>query len=87
LSQFEVDFVVELPGGPVIAIEVKGTSHVPARDLKGLRAFGEDAKRAVRYLVCEEPAARDTEDGIRIRPVGAFLEELWQEGLARLART
>ncbi len=83
-SQFEVDFIVELPGKPLIAIEVKGSARVPERELKGHRAFAEDQPNALRYVVCEEQVARNTADGIRIRPVAEFLEQLWDHGVASL---
>ncbi len=39
VSQQEVDFVIELPSGKVLPIEVKATITPTARDASGLRAF------------------------------------------------
>lgn len=82
LSQLEVDFVLQL-GDRTLAIEVKATHRVSARDLRGLRALRQDIPHLDAYVVCEERHARDTEDGIRIRPTPQFLEQLWQAGFAR----
>jgi len=42
VSQREVDFVVELPSGKVLPIEVRATTAPNARDAAGLRAFLEE---------------------------------------------
>jgi uncharacterized protein len=77
ISQFEVDFILEIAGGPLLAIEVKAAASVSLRDLKGLRAFADDHPKSLRYVVCRERDPRDTDDGIRIRPVERFLDALW----------
>lgn len=77
LSQLEVDFVVVRGGKPLLALEVKATAHVEARDLRGLRAFAQDWPDVPRVVACREPLARRTEDGIAILPVSAFLDQLW----------
>ena len=73
----EVDFVVELPGGATLGIEVKAATSVDARDLRGLRALREDVPSLVPIVVCREPHARHTEDGIHIVPLERFLEGPW----------
>lgn len=83
-SQFEVDFVIAFGSRPPIAIEVKATSNVTARDLKGLRAFADDQPHASRYVICREPHPRDTEDKIRVRPIADFLDKLWVDGFDTL---
>ena len=71
----EVDFVLEDVNA---AIEVKATSRIDSRHLKGLREIKKDfPKVASRILVSLECRSRFTDEGIRIMPVGDFLEELW----------
>jgi hypothetical protein len=62
-----------------VAIEAKGKQHVTDRDLSGLRTFAEDFPASKRIVVCAEPQARITEDGILIWPLLHFAREL-QEG-------
>ena len=71
-SGFEVDFIF----GDV-ALEVKSTSRIQDRHLKGIRAFKEEFNMA-RYLVVSRDASpRRTADGILILPWRDFLEALW----------
>jgi uncharacterized protein len=76
-SQMEVDFIV----GDDVAIEVKSTNHVTARDLRGLRALKEEIKLKRSVVVSGERHARRLEDGIEIIPVTQFLSELWEGGI------
>jgi len=76
----EVDFVL---GDGEIAIEVKGSSHVDRKDLRGLKAFEDDHKPRHSILVCTEPDERLTGDGIRILPWSLFLERLWAGEIIR----
>ncbi len=71
-SQFEVDFIL----GHSAAIEVKATSSVNTKDLKGLRAFREEGIAKHHILVCRESAPR-VHDGILILPWDDFLSRLW----------
>ena len=71
-SRIEVDFVI----GDRVAIEVKGTARVTRRDLKGLRALGEELPLEKQIVVCTEPRLR-TDDGVELIPVEQFLEDLW----------
>lgn len=73
-SQLEVDFVV----GGSVAIEVKGTGRVAARDLRGLRAFAEETRVARQIVVCDEGAARRLDD-IDVLPYADFLRALWED--------
>ena len=76
----EVDFIV---GDMRIAIEAKGAARVGARHLKGLRALAADHPEVQRrILVCLEPRALKTDDGIEILPVQHFLHELWNDAFA-----
>ncbi len=83
-SKLEVDFIIERSATSLLAIEAKATTRVGENDLRGLRAFREDFPKMRAYVVCEESAPRDTEDGILIRPMSLFLEEMWSEGLDHL---
>jgi predicted AAA+ superfamily ATPase len=80
LSQMEVDFILAEGQRPVIAIEVKASRTVSPRDLKGLRAFGEDWPKVRKIVVSLEPHPRTTEDRIEILPVEQFLSQLWGQG-------
>ena len=69
----EVDFLLD----DHTAVEVKATSRVSSRDLRSLRALAEEIRPRSRLLVCREPYARKTDDGIEILPVRAFCERVW----------
>lgn len=72
-SQLEVDFIL---GDHEIAIEVKGTSLVQPKHLKGLKAFQEEyqIKKAIVVSLDEEPRLMGD---IQVLPWRIFLEELW----------
>jgi predicted AAA+ superfamily ATPase len=75
-SQFEVDFIV----GDELAIEVKGTSMVQDRMLKGLVALGEENLVRNRIVVSLDPKPRKMSgvfEGIEILPWQDFLTRLW----------
>jgi predicted AAA+ superfamily ATPase len=73
-SGVEVDFIVN---DMTIAIEAKGTSNVTADHLRGLRELRRDHPRVGRrVVVCLEPRARRTEDGIDVLPAAAFCGQL-----------
>ncbi|MEN8165519.1 MAG: AAA family ATPase [Acidobacteriota bacterium] len=72
-SGLEVDFV--LAGGEV-AIEVKGSSRIDARDFRPLRAFIDEYKPRQALLVCNERERRQV-DGILVLPWREFLQSLW----------
>ncbi len=76
-SQFEVDFIL----GEQTAIEVKATTRVSTRDLKGLKALAEEGCMKRLLLVCQEPTPRRIGD-ILVLPLEAFLEQLWSDGFA-----
>ena len=73
LSQFEVDLIL---GRGEAAIEIKSTTFVKDRHLKGLRAFKEEHKSKY-ILVSLDPKPRKTNDGILILPWRDFLNNLW----------
>jgi predicted AAA+ superfamily ATPase len=73
-SGIEVDFLVDHG----VAIEAKATAKVTSDHLKGLRELAVDKPGfKARIVVCLEPRARQTEDGIKIFPVRTFIEALW----------
>ncbi len=72
-SGLEVDFIL---GEGEVAIEVKGTSRIDGRDLRGLAGFADSHKLRAAMLVCTEPELRIV-DGVRIVPWKVFLDELW----------
>ena len=73
-SGIEVDFVV----GHSVAIEAKATRKVTSDHLKGLRNIRLDHPGIrKRFVVCLEGKRRQTEDGIAILPVPAFIGALY----------
>jgi predicted AAA+ superfamily ATPase len=78
-SGIEVDFVV---GDMACAIEAKGSARVTSDHLRGLREVVRDHRKVERrILVCMEPRARRTEDGIDILPAAEFARRLWAGAL------
>jgi predicted AAA+ superfamily ATPase len=79
-SGIEVDFVL---GDMRVAIEAKSSERITRDHLKGLRRLVEDHPRVGRrVVVCREPRARKTDDGIEILPVASFVKRLWAGDLA-----
>ncbi|MEW6752855.1 MAG: AAA family ATPase [Candidatus Latescibacterota bacterium] len=79
-SGTEVDFVL---GDMQVAIEAKASARVTPDHLKGLRALAADHPSVQRRIVvCREPRARRTEDGIDILPALTFAQRLWSGELA-----
>ena len=77
-SGFEVDLILD---DREVAIEIKTTSMVNNRHLKGIRAFREEHP-ARRYIVVSmDPTPRQTTDNIEILPWKVFLERLWQNAI------
>ncbi len=72
----EVDFVV----GDEVAVEVKATTNVTNRHVKGLVALREEALLKRHVVVCQE-GRRRVVDGIDILPWQVFCEELWSDRL------
>lgn len=73
-SNMEVDFCVD----EEIAIEVKSSSNVTEKHLKGLKALREEGIFKRYVVVCQEEHPRIT-DGIEILPWKYFFEELWKK--------
>ena len=72
-SGLEVDFVL---GRGDIAIEVKGSSRVGKKEIKGIRAFAEEHAPKRSIIVCNEREKR-LQGSIEIWPWNNFLHELW----------
>lgn len=73
-SKMEVDLIL----GDEVAIEIKATSLVSDKHLKGLKALQEE-KIHKRYIVVSTDSNwRKTEDNIEIFPWHDFLEKLWR---------
>ena len=77
-SGLEVDFLI----GSSAAIEVKASSRVSDRDLRGLRALAEEDQSRSSFLVSFDELDRRTDDGIRLLHWRTFLEELWSDAFA-----
>ncbi|HZD05723.1 MAG TPA: DUF4143 domain-containing protein [Longimicrobiales bacterium] len=72
-SGLEIDFVL---GDGEVAVEVKGTRRVDARDLRAMKAFAQEHSPRAAWVVCLEPSER-VSDGLRITPWREFLGKLW----------
>lgn len=73
-SGMEVDFIL---GKGEIAIEVKGSSRVDARDMKSLSAFIDEYSPGKAFIVCNEKAKR-IHGNIIVIPWRMFMDELWE---------
>ena len=74
-SGVEVDFVV---GEMRCAVEAKSSARVTNDHLKGLRQLAlEHPEVRRRVIVCREPKARRTDDGIDVLPAAQFVRRLW----------
>lgn len=75
----EVDFIIN----ERIAVEVKATKRVSARDLKGLKALMEEGLLEKYILVCREDYPQLLDNGILILPYRDFLDRLWKGDLLK----
>ena len=76
----EVDFVL---GDMRLAVEAKASARIASHHLRGLRSLAREHPEARRrVVVCLEPRARRTDDGIDILPAKDFVRRLWRGGLA-----
>ena len=75
-SGIEVDFVV---GAMQVAIEAKSARRITSHHLKGLRNLSEEHPSVgQRIIVCLEPRAWRTKDGISVLPASTFAQRLWR---------
>lgn len=72
-SQLEVDFIL---GDHEVAVEVKSTSLVNQRHIKGLKSFAEEYKVKKLIVVSTDPLPRKM-GKITVLPWKNFLEQLW----------
>jgi predicted AAA+ superfamily ATPase len=72
-SGIEVDFIVD---DMRLAIEAKAARRITSDHLKGLHHLARDHAVGRRIVVCLEPRARRTEDGIEALPARTFVERL-----------
>jgi predicted AAA+ superfamily ATPase len=72
-SGLEVDFIL---GRGEVAVEVKGTSRVDARDLTSLITYAGEYSPRLALVVCNEKTRR-IQKGITIIPWREFLQDLW----------
>ena len=71
----EVDFVL---GDMRLAVEAKAGARIAANHLRGLRSLADEHPEiGRRIVVCLEPRARRTDDGIDILPAPVFVHRLW----------
>ena len=73
IDQREVDFILD----DSVAIEIKASSRIHPKDLKGLRNITEEGTWKHRILVCTIQKAELTDEGILVLPVEDFLTRLW----------
>ena len=69
----EVDFII----GDDMAVEVKATTRVTDKHLKGLRALKDEELIRSYFIVSFDELDRETGDGIRILYWESFLKKLW----------
>ena len=77
ISKFEVDLVL----GREVAVEIKATTQVADKHLKGVRALREEGVVERFLVVSLDPEIRRTADGIEILPWRVFLDRLWADEL------
>lgn len=73
VSQFEVDLII----GEKLAMEIKATSLIQDKHLKGIRALKEEGLIEKYAVVSLDEEERITDDGIVIYPWETFVKKLW----------
>ena len=80
-SGIEVDFVL---GDMEVAVEAKASARITRDHLRGLRTLVEEHPGVRRrIIVCLEPSARRTEDGIDVLPAAEFVHRIARGTLAQ----
>ena len=77
-SGYEVDFICN---DMHTAIEVKASSRIHSKHLRGLKALKEEWNVKNLILVCLERQSRTVNNSIQILPWKTFLKKLWKEKL------
>ena len=77
-TQLEVDFVLTPSSGATLAIEVKASRALVAKDFRGLNAFAEEVPGVRKIMVALVTSQREASDGTEIWPVADFLTMLWR---------
>lgn len=72
----EIDLIVEIPGKPLILVEIKSSRLVTRKDIKKLSRFAKDFGQARLYVLSQESLARESE-GVRITPWMQGLDEIF----------
>jgi predicted AAA+ superfamily ATPase len=72
---------VDLLIGKKVAIEIKSTSSVTERTLKGLKALKEEGIFTRYIVVSLDPEKRVIDGTFEVIPVQQFLTELWRGGI------
>ncbi len=78
LTGQEVDFIIK----GEVAVEVKSTSNVSSKDMKGLKALMEENLISKYIIVCREQHPQLLDNGILVLPYKEFLEQLWKGSIA-----
>ena len=78
LTGQEVDFIIK----GEVAVEVKSTSNISSKDMKGLNALMEENLISKYIIVCREQYPQLLDNGILILPYKEFLERLWSGSIA-----
>ena len=76
-SGIDVDFVL---GDMQVAVEAKASARITRDHLQGLRTLTQEHPGVrQRIVVCLEPRARRTDDGIDVLPATEFVRRLWRD--------
>ena len=73
----EIDLIVRKPSNKKILIEIKSTNRVMASHLSHLISLGKDIEHEEKWIVCNEPQARQTQEGVRVLPWKIALRKLY----------
>jgi predicted AAA+ superfamily ATPase len=73
----EIDLIIERRGIAPMLIEIKSSTRITDSDLRHLKSLSKDMKHSRKLVICREPSARITSDGIEILPLHLALQELY----------
>jgi uncharacterized protein len=72
----EIDLIIEKSKKDIILVEIKSATKVRDEVLSSLKGLGQDFQDAQKYLLCQEPQARES-GGVRVMPWRQGLEEIF----------